>query len=36
LGYVEAFIDGILAGVVWHPERMDTPWLPDEIEELLF
>ena len=36
LGYVEAFIDGKLAGVVWHPERMDTPWLPDEIEELLF
>jgi GMP synthase-like glutamine amidotransferase len=35
LGYVEAFIDGKLAGVVWHPERMDTPWLPDEIEDLL-
>ena len=32
----EAWIDGRLAGVVWHPERMDTPWLPDEIENLLF
>jgi gamma-glutamyl-gamma-aminobutyrate hydrolase PuuD len=36
LGHVEAWIDGQLAGVVWHPERMDRPWLPDEIETLLF
>jgi gamma-glutamyl-gamma-aminobutyrate hydrolase PuuD len=36
LGHVEAWIDGRLAGVVWHPERMDRPWLPDEIETLLF
>ena len=35
-GHVESWIDGKLAGVVWHPERMDTPWLPDEIETLLF
>lgn len=34
-GHVEAWIDGTLAGVVWHPERMDRPWLPDEIENLL-
>jgi gamma-glutamyl-gamma-aminobutyrate hydrolase PuuD len=33
---VEAWIDGTLAGVVWHPERMNQPWLPDEIEHLLF
>jgi hypothetical protein len=33
---VEAWIDGPLAGVVWHPERMNQPWLPDEIEDLLF
>jgi len=36
LGHIEAWIDGTLAGVVWHPERMDQPWLPDEIETLLF
>ena len=35
-GHVESWIDGTLAGVVWHPERMDRPWLPDEIETLLF
>ena len=34
-GHTEAFIDGKLAGVVWHPERMQIPWLPDEIEDLL-
>ena len=36
LGQVEAFIDGTLAGVVWHPERMEHPWIPDEIHQLLF
>ena len=36
LGQVEAWIDGKLAGVVWHPERMDGPWIPDEIENLIF
>lgn len=36
LGQVEAFIDGSLAGVVWHPERMEAPWLPDEIHHLIF
>jgi gamma-glutamyl-gamma-aminobutyrate hydrolase PuuD len=36
LGQIEAWIDGNLAGVVWHPERMDRPWLPDEIHTLLF
>jgi len=23
-----------MAGVVWHPERMTTPWIPEEIEQL--
>lgn len=35
-GHIEAWIDGKLAGVVWHPERMGSPWLPDEIHNLLF
>ena len=34
-GNTEAWIDGNIAGVVWHPERMSNPWLPDEIEDLL-
>lgn len=32
----EAWIDSNLAGVAWHPERMETPWLPEEIKNLLF
>lgn len=32
----EAWIDGNLAGVVWHPERMNDPFLPAEIQELIF
>jgi len=35
-GNCEAWIDGATAGVVWHPERMKEPWLPDEIKNLLF
>jgi len=34
-GNCEAWIDGNTAGVVWHPERMKTPWIPEEID-LLF
>jgi gamma-glutamyl-gamma-aminobutyrate hydrolase PuuD len=34
-GNCEAWIDGKTAGVVWHPERMSEPWLPEEIEQLL-
>lgn len=34
-GHCEAWIDGNLAGVVWHPERMSNPWLPSEILLLL-
>lgn len=33
-GDCEAWIDGSTAGVVWHPERMADPWLPDEIKQL--
>ena len=36
-GHCEAWIDSRLsiAGVVWHPERMPVPWLPDEINQLI-
>ena len=34
-GYCESWIDDKIAAVVWHPERMEVPWLPDEIEHLL-
>lgn len=33
-GHCEAWIDGKIAAVVWHPERMKRPWLPDEIQTL--
>ena len=35
-GHCEAWVDGTIAGVVWHPERQSTPWLPDEIHKLIF
>jgi len=35
-GNIEAWIDGQVAAVVWHPERMKEPWIPDEIKNLLF
>jgi gamma-glutamyl-gamma-aminobutyrate hydrolase PuuD len=34
-GNCESWIDGNLAGVVWHPERMQDPWLPTEIANLV-
>lgn len=34
-GNCEAWIDGATAGIVWHPERMDVPWIPDEINQLI-
>lgn len=34
-GNCEAWIDGKMAGIVWHPERMANPWIPEEIEQLL-
>ena len=34
-GNCEAWIDNKIAGVVWHPERMSSAWMPEEIECLL-
>ena len=34
-GYVEAWIWGSIAGIMWHPERMTQPWIPREIQLLL-
>ena len=31
----EAWIAGKIAGIMWHPERMDQPWIPEEIQYLL-
>jgi putative glutamine amidotransferase len=31
----EAWIYGKLAAIMWHPERMSDPWIPEEIAELL-
>jgi gamma-glutamyl-gamma-aminobutyrate hydrolase PuuD len=35
-GNTEAWIDRNIAGVVWHPERMEHPWLPTEINNLIY
>jgi gamma-glutamyl-gamma-aminobutyrate hydrolase PuuD len=34
-GYVESWIQGKTAGIMWHPERMSQPWIPQEIQNLL-
>lgn len=34
-GNCEAWMDKNLAGVVWHPERMENAWLPVEILNLI-
>ena len=34
-GNPEAWILGKTAGIMWHPERMQTPWIPVEIQRLL-
>ena len=34
-GYVEAWIMGRTAGVMWHPERQAQSWIPNEIQQLL-
>ena len=31
----EAWIRDNIAGMAWHPERMDVPWIPQEIDRLL-
>lgn len=33
--YAEAWIQGCVAGIMWHPERMIKPWIPPEIQQLL-
>ena len=35
-GNTEAWINGTIAGVVWHPERMEQSWVPDEINTLIY
>lgn len=35
-GHPEAWILGQIAGMMWHPERMIKPWIPAEIQHLLF
>jgi GMP synthase-like glutamine amidotransferase len=34
-GHCEAWIDHNIAAVVWHPERMQPSWIPDEIAKLI-
>jgi gamma-glutamyl-gamma-aminobutyrate hydrolase PuuD len=34
-GLCESWISGTVAAIVWHPERMQIPWIPNEIEQLL-
>jgi gamma-glutamyl-gamma-aminobutyrate hydrolase PuuD len=31
----EAWILGRTAGMMWHPERQQQPWIPNEIQQLL-
>ena len=35
-GNVEAWVDGNISAVVWHPERQINPWLPPEIQDKFF
>lgn len=32
-GYCESWIDGNIGAMIWHPERMDDPFIPTEIME---
>lgn len=34
-GCTEAWIDGNIAGIVWHPERMTEPFIPSEIQQIM-
>ena len=34
-GHAEAWILDRTAGIMWHPERMTQPWIPEEIQHLL-
>lgn len=32
-GFVESWIKDNICAIVWHPERQETPWIPEEILE---
>lgn len=34
-GHCEAWIDHNIAGIVWHPERLDSGWIPVEIGKII-
>lgn len=34
-GNTESWIDGLMAGIVWHPERMAAPFIPAEIQQIM-
>ncbi len=34
-GNCEAWIDRVIAGIVWHPERMSAPFIPAEIQQVM-
>jgi putative glutamine amidotransferase len=34
-GNIESWIDGQMAGIVWHPERMAEPFIPAEIQQVM-
>ena len=34
-GHCEAWIDRLVAGIVWHPERMAAPFIPAEIQQIM-
>ncbi len=34
-GNCEAWIDGQMAGMIWHPERMKDPFIPAEIQQVM-
>ena len=34
-GNCEAWVDGFLAGIIWHPERMKAPFIPAEIQQVI-
>lgn len=34
-GNCEAWVDGNLCAIMWHPERMINPFIPCKIEELM-
>lgn len=35
-GNCESWVDGSVSAITWHPERMKTPYIPDEIIDRFF